>query len=144
MKTKKQLEKKKLKGHCEKCKKDFQRKNNNDLKNICWRCYQKKRYIKDRERILEKRMRNGSKSKSWEKTKEYLDRNPRRKKELLISQKTYHKYGKAKICVKCDSKIRVEHHHFRPYSVDNFIDLCSGCHGKLHRKSDKEILNEIN
>ena len=55
-----------------------------------------------------------------------------------IRRLTWNKYGSAEICSLCDSKLNVEHHHFTPYHVDNFIDVCMKCHRSIiHNKEDK-------
>lgn len=50
----------------------------------------------------------------------------------IIRGRTYRKYGKARICSRCNSEEKVEHHHFtQPYHEDKFIDLCEKCHKEI-------------
>ena len=110
---------------------------------LCYKCWYiknkesiLKRYYNKREEIIAKQKAKGWKSKSFEEMKKTLDKNPKRKLNSIISIKTYHKYGKAKVCSKCGSLENVEHHHYtEPYEVDKFVDLCIVCHRGGHRKN---------
>jgi hypothetical protein len=79
--------------------------------------------------------------KNWRlKNKEYLrvyfkeyNLDEENKIKALVRSLTWNKYGSAKICSLCNSKKKVEHHHLKPYNVDNFIDLCKKCHEEVHK-----------
>lgn len=68
----------------------------------------------------------------WKK-REY-QRNPEYRKKVLVACKTRNKFGKAKICERCGSSEKVEHHHIPPYRFDRFVDLCINCHREEHMK----------
>ena len=104
------------------------------LKDVCRKCYNLDYYLKNQEKLIKSSIKR-HKYTGNKYYQEYLKNNPEEKNRLSIRQMTYHKYGKAKICLICKSEKRVQHHHFEPYSVDNFIDLCSNCHKRnFHRK----------
>lgn len=56
----------------------------------------------------------------------------------IVRELTWQKYGSAISCSLCNSKIKVEHHHLKPYNVDNFIDLCRLCHEKVHKMEEQD------
>lgn len=121
---------------CQYCNEKITKKKDGRLKDTCRKCYNQIYYFKNWEKLTEIYRKRKISKKDYSYYKEYFKRNPDKKRLLHIRQQTYHKYGKAKICVMCGSKEKVEHHHFIPYDVDNFIDLCINCHRKnYHRKS---------
>jgi len=131
---------------CKICNKRLPPKGKGVLKNVCRKCYDKKYqaeyYLKNWDKIVEKSKKQKRKQ-SYEYHKNYLNNNLERKKRLYISQQTHHKYGKAKVCLICGSQNKVQHHHFIPYNVNNFIDLCATCHKKyFHRKYHKQEIKQ--
>jgi len=129
---------------CKICSVELTTFGHNKLKDCCRRCYNDIYYIKNWERLIEEKRKIGTRKRSFSYYKNYLKNNPDQKRLLGIRQQTYHKYGKAKECVFCKSKNKVQHHHFVPYEVDNFIDICSLCHKKyFHRKHNKQKLKEM-
>jgi|SRR3989304_3957589 len=56
----------------------------------------------------------------------------RNRLKYIVRDQTRHKYGKAKVCSRCGSRDKVEHHHSEPYHEDHFVDLCLKCHKELH------------
>jgi len=144
MKTKTEKEKeleKELIGKCKICGKKFKRKSKNDLKNICWSCYKRLEYIKKRDLFLD-RCKNRKQKRTYKEIKESRKKS-NRDNNWKISVATFHKYGKAKKCQICNSEEDVQHHHFKPYHIDNFIDVCKKCHGRLHRKTKQELIEEL-
>ena len=100
---------------------------------------EKKRYkLKHPEKVIQqnKNYRINNKEKINKRTKEYLLNNEDKRIEALVRRLTWNKYGSARICSLCNSKEKVQHHHSKPYNVDNFIDLCSKCHKEVHSKND--------
>jgi hypothetical protein len=111
-------------------------KNNKDKRNIM----RKRKYYLNPKKTLEYaknwRNKNSDKLKIYQQTYQqtyYLDNE--KKLMALVRRLTWNKYGSAKICSLCNSKIKVEHHHFKPYNVDNFMDLCKKCHHELYHRS---------
>ena len=126
---------------CQYCKEELTKEKDGRMKTSCRSCYNKVYYFKSWERLMEKYRKRGTKKKDYSYYKDYLKRNPDKKQLLHIRQQTYHKYGRAMVCDMCDSKEKVEHHHFIPYDVNKFIDLCVICHKRyFHRK---EIPKEL-
>lgn len=121
---------------CECCNKKVTKEKDGRLKDICRKCYNKIYYFKNWEKLMKGYKKRGTSKKDYSYYKNYLKRNPDKKQLLHIIQQTYHKYGKAKICQRCGAIDEVQHHHFSPYDIDNFIDLCIHCHKKYcHRKA---------
>ena len=59
----------------------------------------------------------------------------RNRDKYVVRDQTTWKHPKAEVCSKCGSKEKIEHHHNTiPYHVDKFVDLCSKCHRKEHKK----------
>lgn len=109
---------------CKICKRKFE-SNYNNKKYCSKECYIEHKAEYDREW----RKRNPEKKKIYKiKTRAKICRN------LSIGGMTWKKYGSAEVCEMCGSRENVQHHHFIPYHVDNFIDVCRVCHLKLHGK----------
>ncbi len=125
---------------CQYCNKELTEKDGRK-KTSCRSCYNKIYYFKNWEKLMKKYKKRGTTKKDYSYYKDYLERNPDKKQLLHIRQQTYHKYGKAKSCSKCGEMEKVQHHHFTPYDVDNFIDLCINCHKKNYHR--KEIPKEL-
>lgn len=115
----------------EKCMDKSWKRNNKDKKLKIRRTY----YYKNREKALEavKKWKNIHKDYHKNYDKVYLS-DEENKIKAIIRIATLKKYGKAEVCSICNSKIKAEHHHFRPYKVDNFVDLCKECHFKLYHR----------
>ena len=96
---------------------------------------QKRRYYKNPRKAL--KYTQDWKAKNKEYYKNYNNiyySNIENKTMALIRRLTWNKYGSAKICSICNSTNKAEHHHFKPYNIDNFIDLCKKCHIELFHK----------
>lgn len=85
--------------------------------------------------------KNKDKFNEWRKNNKDLIKKLKRKDRIKHKDKykiralTLKKYGKAKICIKCNSTKNVEHHLYtEPYEVDKFIDLCELCHKNIEEK----------
>lgn len=92
-------------------------------------------YKNNKEKVLERNRKYKQRTKK-ENRKHYLrlkaQERERNREKYLIRSKTKNKYGKAEICFKCNSTKKVEHHHYEPYHIDNFVNLCLKCHKELH------------
>ncbi len=109
------------------------------FKNYCKKCYNQIYYFKNWEKLIEKSKKLGTLKKDYSYYRGYFKRNPDKKRLLHIRQQTFHKYEKARVCSICKATNNIEHHHFIPYDVDNFIDLCINCHRKTYHRKSKKI-----
>ena len=67
---------------------------------------------------------------------------PEERKKAYVRFNTRHKYGPAVECSICGTNEKVEYHHPKPYDRDVFIEVCRGCHIKIHKQESD--INEDN
>jgi len=115
---------------CSSCRLKKWRKDNPDKV----KAYANKRYLRDREKILES-------SKEYEKNnREIINARMRgynkNNKELRnLREKTRYEFNDLKKngeCKNCGSKKKLEFHHLKPYKYDRFELLCRECHLEKH------------
>jgi hypothetical protein len=139
----------KNKKKCKECGKKFKFKSKKKIfcsdkcNNKNWNKNNPNKKLSIRKRYYYKNPKKSYKfSQNWKKNNKsrsnayYRNYNLKEENKLMkkIRTLTLQKYGPAKKCKLCNSNINVEHHHFVPYNIDHFIDLCKKCHKELHKK----------
>lgn len=130
-------------GMCKLCKKEYMKKyyleNKEKFSNVHIRECQRKRYIKNRERILETQ-------KIYNKTIGYkCEKTPKQRKIRVIKRLTRRHFPLCgQKCILCNRKAEHRHHTTEPIQYDKFEFLCKSCHVDIHKNKleDKKWLKK--
>lgn len=107
--------------------KEYRRKNKEHIKEVS-----QKRYLKNRERIIEKAKKwaieNNEKARAKYSKRYYKDR-----ELILLRKKTQYYFPlKGHNCEFCVAKATQHHHNTQPIEFDKFNYICMECHREIH------------